>query len=61
MKDSIERWLKELEPLSSQHQDLMERYTTGSDNVSLKQIDQTFRKMKPLMKQLRAAARSDHD
>lgn len=58
MKDSIEQLLADLQPLASQHSEMMEKYTTGSDDISLKQIDQKFREMKPLMKQLRQVARS---
>lgn len=59
MKDSIEQLLVELEPLADQHSELLEQYATGCDGVSLKQIDQKFRDMKPLMKRLRQVARSD--
>jgi len=58
MKDcTTQQLLEELEESKNLLEDALYLFTTGSDDVSMKKIDQRFKAMKQTMKQLRSIAK----
>lgn len=58
MKDcATQRLLEELEENKNLLEDALYLFTTGSDDVSMKKIDQRFKAMKRTMKRLRSIAK----
>jgi len=58
MKDcATQRLLEELEENKNLLEDALYLFTTGSDDISMKKIDQRFKAMKRTMKRLRSIAK----